>query len=331
MKQNWVLIAGIVAVLAIPFGLAAFEDSTKEPVPKDDRDEDFHDSSLDNREDRTHLLYPRGDNTVAEWETEEPLDLSFLEDYLATTPGLSPAVAAANESDGALDEFDTDSPHWEATDLARYTTGSSLATVAIIFEADFKVLYKLKERWGEPTRRASPPGRSASWETGTPGEDATRVVFSADGDPQRILVGPMTTIESILGQGFFGKRARYKSIGALEKAFPDRSTTEDSLESRALYFPPVAESLEPSTEIWFSVEESSDQTLAQTRITNVSLAVQLDLAPRTTNEMLALLKKAFGKPRASEFGGDALELLFPNHPGLYVFLYPNRLVVEQAL
>ena len=36
MKHNWVLIAAILAVLAVPFGLALFEDATRDPVDDGD-------------------------------------------------------------------------------------------------------------------------------------------------------------------------------------------------------------------------------------------------------------------------------------------------------
>ncbi len=308
MKQNWFLLSAILAVLAIPFGLALFEDSTAAP-------------QLDDSETRVAELQPltvvapsRQDNgDLAAWTYHDPLDLRFIDDFLAPSPGLSADLLAAVVDRSSLREFVQRSGHTDVS-LMFKEFRATIPTIELSFDKDRRVYQQLVNRWGAPTLSTAVPDQLAAWLT----EDV-RAVSDAEDTPQRLVVGPYTQFDKILAHGFFGRvQGNLKTIEDVIHAFPDHHLVRsgDEIELSLL---PIEESRDAETVISLSFEGR--------RLRTVSTTVDFSLAPQRRDQILATIARRFGRSTH----GDSEELSFVNHPGLSLFVYPTRIVIYQDL
>ncbi len=313
MKQNWFLISAILAVLAIPFGLALFEDSTAS-------------LSLDDSDTETNFAEPKPltvvessnqDNDLVAWTYRAPLDLSFIDDFLAPSPGLSADLLASAADRSSLREFVQRSRHTDVAVMLKDEIVAPLPTLEISFDRDRRIYQQLVNRWGAPSLSAAVPAQLSAWLT----EDV-RVVSDAETNPQRLIVGPYTQLEKILADGFFGRihrsQASLKTVDDFIHMFPDHQLvrSSDEIEFNLL---PIEESREAETIITLSLEGR--------RLRTVSTTIDFSLAPQRRAKILAIIRRRFGRPNH----GDSGELSFINHPGLSLFVYPTRVVIYQDL
>lgn len=165
MKQNWILLAAIFAVLAVPFAIAAFEDATAEaPEPDPAISEDVAPlapieivETLDPEDGAARG--DSGDDGVAAFERRQPLDLSFLDLLASDRPGLGPELVAAapfgkldtERLEALADRYDG-SRSQPTLALDRLADGRA-AALEFRFAAEAAVRDALELRWGEPDLR----------------------------------------------------------------------------------------------------------------------------------------------------------------------------------
>jgi hypothetical protein len=304
MKQNWVLLSAILAILAVPFALAAFEDATTERPSETWRQDDPR-ASLEPDEIEPDVA---GDG-VAAFERREPLDLSFLDLLESGRPVPAASLASAvrlgePETDGvaAFRDGYQGGPSMQLDRLSDET----VAGIRFSFPAEPAVGAALELRWGEPS--SSVDGAGAIW---LDEESGVRAVLRETTGWWSLGVGQYRSLETLL-------RLRRASAAELDRhgAVPERAAV------RILQVLPAAASAEPTTSI--SVVFDRD------RVVEVSTTLDLALDPDASVAAEAILARELGEPSSRARIGDVVELQWARRPELRAFVYPDRLVIDRT-
>jgi hypothetical protein len=317
MKQNWVLLSAILAILAVPFALAAFEDATTER-PSETWGPDVPGASPAPDEIEPEVA---GDG-VAAFERREPLDLSFLDLLDRGRPVFAASLASAvrlgePETDGfaAFRDSYQGGPSMQLDRLSDET----VAGIRFSFPAEPAVGAALELRWGEPS--SSVDGAGAIW---LDEESGVRAVLRETTGWWSLGVGQYRPLETLL---------RLRRDGSLELEPPglmgasaaelDRhGAVPERAAVRTLQVLPAAASAEPTTSI--SVVFDGD------RVVEVSTTLDLALDPDAPVAAEAILARELGEPSSRARIGDAVELQWARRPELRAFVYPDRLVIDRT-
>ncbi len=191
VKQNWFLIAGVVGVLAVPFGIAAFQDSLREDDPGDPDPfgDDFAGATaaqtyddIDYDEETEDIDDDDDEPAVGAWKRDETpaVDFSFLDDVLGKgVASLNPKIDAAlrdpnlykGELESLIDGF---RESLDPSVSIEVKTGFP-TELHVHFPLDEQALSNLRTRWGEPERA----GGGWSWHNSKSGQ--LTILYSRDG------------------------------------------------------------------------------------------------------------------------------------------------------
>ena len=320
MRQNWLLIGAIVAVLAIPFGLAAFEDSTRAKIDESKSPSEDGESYLS--ADLSAQLDDEGDEeeeVIGEWKRADELDLKFLDDGVSRKrPWVSEQVSALLVEDRAgysdLDEF-------VAAFGARYgddyfievREGSPApGTIAFTFPASRNVLRVLSRRWGAPSYE-NPD--STIWAWFDPREKR-RAVLELDGSSGELAFSTYTTVSALLEDAILGDYEAADIAANARSEFGPESVTVDS-ESITVEFPPTRAAQGSFTEVLYRTKAGS--------ITSVIATIDFALDERAIEKLESILTDRFGAPEIVPGSG---ELAFSS--GLRLHLGGDSVVIEKS-
>lgn len=332
MKHNWVLIAAICAVLAVPFGLALFEDATadpEEPEPVGFAPEE--EPELEPPPEPT-------DDDVVEWERDDPLDLSFIDRYLAPDrPGLRSEITAVVTLDeplrdaarvyearfnGAHDSEGLSMAIEPAPEL--YTTGP-VASVTLTFPGDQQVIERLGARWGPPVSPTSYDQPCAVW---TDAGDPVRAVLDRSSDTWTLMFTHYRTFEELLSPNVDGSLAleprplvgaeiediKSSRIGDLLVADEDHTPP-----SYTLLVNPSAFSRRPTLPIELITYAGE--------VTEISATIDMSCDRGAARRALSFLGRELGGVADTARVGEGTEVRFNGRPDLTAFVYSDRVVM----
>jgi len=290
MRQNWLLIGSVVTVLAIPFALAAFEDSTREAdsADPDDFDELVALAAIVESESEPEARFePAEEQPLAEWERTEPAGISFLDAHLdLSKPRLRGEIADVYKSGdraeltGRLLEFNR--AHAEHQVSAEPYGHESALIVAFYFQQPEALVPILKRRWGVPDFVSS-NGRVIAW---IDRESGTRAVLRVNLVGE-LAVGPSIDLETAI-ERIFAKPPR--SAAEANEVFPGQ--VESSVFGFTVYHPPVASGSDLETRIDYEVRDGV--------VANVACRLNLSLDPGGLTAIIDYLKRRYGSARRTE-------------------------------
>jgi hypothetical protein len=327
MKQNWVLLSAILAILAVPFALAAFEDASverPEPRPYDDPAAALEPAGLDEMEMEMEMGLEAGPHGVAAFERREPLDLSFLDlldrrrpvpaaDLASAVPFGEPETAAFATLRHRLET----AANGPGVQLEHLSDGA-VAGVRFSFPAEPAVGAALELRWGEPSSAVA--GAGAVWLDAT---TRLRAVLRETAGTSTLAVGPYRPLDEMLRLRRDGSFELEPSglIGAA-KAELDGLGASPSAGVWTLEVLPPAASAAPTTSI-SCVDDGS-------RVVEVTITIDLSLDRGAATAAEASLAREVGAPSLRAPIGDAVELQWSRRPDLRAFVYPDRLIIYRT-
>lgn len=319
MKQNWVLIGALLSVLAIPFGLALFEDATRElpaeASPEPARAAPDPDPALEAEADS---------DTVVEWERAGPVDLGFLDEHLSDhEPGLAGDLArVVRFGEPASDETrrlearvnaergpDVTLAIEPAPNLA--ITGPVTA-VRFTLPAEPATITALRGRWGPPTGAREGCVYWAGREL--------RAVLPMGSGPWPLQLSPYRRLDELFAPGLNGALGFEPtpligaSLESIRERHGDRLAGDDTL-----LVTPAAASRAPSLAITLFASGGV--------VNEISAAVDLSCDSIAAREARRILESSLGPVAETARIGDAEELRFRDRPDVSAFVYPDRVVV----
>lgn len=330
MKHNWVLIAAIIAVLAVPFGLALFEDATRDPALAGEPT-----SGPEEPEPAPEPAEPAADGVV-EWERADPLDLGFIDAYLAPhEPGLRTELAGAVTFGEPISDlaqsyearFNTTHDNQGLTLAieapAQLHGAGPVTSVTLRFPGSQKLYDRLEERWGAPLTRTSYDQPCAVWA----GDDnPIRAVLDRSLDNWTLALGHHRSFEELLApraDGSLGLEP-FALIGA---AIDDvKSRLGDVLVADEEGNPNYMLLVTPSV---YSRRSTLPIELSTYAGEVIELSASIDMAcdRNASSRALAFLTESFGGVAGSAQVGEAREVRFVGRPDISAFIYSDRVIM----
>jgi hypothetical protein len=330
MNQNWVLVAAIIAILAVPFGLALFEDATRDPV---DEPADEFEPELAGYEAEPE---PELDDDVVKWERADPLDLSFIDQYLdPSEPGLGPELDALVSFDRPpTDRARVFEARFNAAHVNQslsiaiepapqlYTTGP-VASVTFRFPGNQDVYRALVKRWGGPVAPSQFGQPCSVWHSQT---GLTRAVLDLDADPWRLQFSRYQSFEELFMPRSDGSLG-LEPIALVGASIDDvRARHGEILVTTGTSDPTYTLLVEPST---FSREPTLPIELVTYAgdITEISATIDMACDRRAVSRARAFLDRTFGPVSAEAELGEGREIRYQSRPDLSVLTYPDRVIM----
>ena len=323
MKQSWALTIAVLAILAVPFGIAMFEDATAEP-PEPGPSEP---APADDPAPPAATAATPEEPPVASFDELATLDYTFLDLLGRRGPAIGPELSAVATLGGPR-------PLPEVYDLYRQTFSRAYTGVALSIDGDPRLAGGpvaavtfhlapspalrdvLRRRWGSP----DVVGFFGSvWLDPARRMRAALIEGSSGWLLQLSFTDPLDAMFHRRDDGSFALEPP-RLLGATQPRARRMAEGDDGLLTVYVAAPPA--SVEPSTPITLVREDG--------RVVDVSIAVDLSLDPAAPAALRSILERQLGRAKAQTIG-DATELRFDSSPGLSVFLYEDRAIIARRL
>lgn len=334
MKQNWVLTAAVLAILAVPFGLALFEDATRETPEGEGEDEgdDIAESELETELPPEDPPVDETADDVVAWERSDIVDITPVLDQLSAGE-----VGFRGELDRAVmfgSQLSDVARRYEARFNASYGPDLTLAiepdpnlyTTGPVVSVSFGLAEnpgfraRLVDRWGQPD------SGSADCSVWTDEDRRVRAALKTATERWSLVFGDYRELSSLLegrAGGAFGFEPS-PLVGASIDAIKSRHreilvADEVGDPTYTLLVTPPPASREPTLPITLIAPSG--------RVDEISATIDLGCDRRARARATAALSSQLGRVIGSARIGEATELRFEDRPDVSAFVYSDRLVL----
>lgn len=320
MKHNWALIAAVLAVLAVPFAIALFEDATTDSEPELGPYDDPAGEIVPEEPE------PETADDLVEFDRSEPVDVSFLDDLTDGKPGLGPELervaALGRVPDPPAGFFRIEGPVPAVVEGDPGVSDGPVRSVTFRFPPEPKIRVLLRRKWGSPEVAGFSGAVWLDPDTGV------RAALIEQPRSWRLMLSGYQPMERMLERRPDGSFALEPAslLGSTAVPSGERVTREPLRDSDAELFtihvdPPPA-SARPSTAINL-VREGG-------RIVNSSIHLDLSLDPTAPDAARSLLEAELGGFTSRRIG-EAVEIRPEGDSRFGAYVYTDRLVIDRRL